>query len=189
MVQWLQHGVIDIYIDSPFIAAQVASETGAKPLLRRWKRGIGEYRSFLFTLAKSGLPHRSSPYGTGLPQRLTEAQARAVIEKVFKEEGYDLRPDYRVRSHNVSFDAQGYDPGKKVGFVFAHWGNLGDGAIVSWAIRPGSDQGSDEAWVKAHLRMLGAEDRKRAQRALEISDEKERKQALRRLLLETGSAC
>lgn len=55
MVQWLQDGAIDIYIDSPFIAAQVARETGAKPLLRRWKRGVGEYRSFLFTLANSGI--------------------------------------------------------------------------------------------------------------------------------------
>ena len=52
---WLQNGVVDLYIDSPFIAAQVASETGAKPLLRRWKGGIGEYRSVLFTLADSGV--------------------------------------------------------------------------------------------------------------------------------------
>lgn len=54
MVLWLQNGVVDVYIDSPFIAAQVASETGAKPLLRRWKGGIGEYQSILFTLANSG---------------------------------------------------------------------------------------------------------------------------------------
>ena len=55
MVLWLQNGVVDVYIDSPFIAVQVASEAGAKPLLRRWKDGIGEYQSILFTLDASGV--------------------------------------------------------------------------------------------------------------------------------------
>jgi phosphonate transport system substrate-binding protein len=56
MVEEINSDRVDIYIDSPFPVAFVASR-GAKVrvLLRRWKRGSDEYRSVMFTRNDSGI--------------------------------------------------------------------------------------------------------------------------------------
>lgn len=55
MARRLQRGEIDLYIDSPFIVAEIARRTGARPFLRRWKRGYAEYQSLFVTRRDSGV--------------------------------------------------------------------------------------------------------------------------------------
>ena len=55
MIARLRDGRVDVYIDSPFIAASIARAAGAKPLLRRWKGGVAEYHSVFFTHADSAI--------------------------------------------------------------------------------------------------------------------------------------
>jgi phosphonate transport system substrate-binding protein len=43
MARRLRSGEIDIYIDSPFAVADIGRKSGAKPFLRRWKKGQAEY--------------------------------------------------------------------------------------------------------------------------------------------------
>ena len=45
MANALRSGQVDIYIDSPLIAELVGRASGARPLLRRWKRGVAEYQT------------------------------------------------------------------------------------------------------------------------------------------------
>ncbi len=85
-----------------------------------------------FTFELSGLPHQTSPFGTGQPSYLEDKVARDVIDKVFREAGFPLQPDSLYKQDGVSVRLDGYDPQKKVGYVFARYSNLEDDAIVKW---------------------------------------------------------
>jgi len=53
MASMLKEGEVDVYVDSPYPAMIVSDKSGAEPLLRRWKKGKGEYYGVIFTLAES----------------------------------------------------------------------------------------------------------------------------------------
>jgi phosphonate transport system substrate-binding protein len=55
MASFLKSGKVDLYIDSPLIATDVASASGSKLLLRRWKKGSSEYTSVVFARQDAGL--------------------------------------------------------------------------------------------------------------------------------------
>ncbi|MBF0609762.1 MAG: phosphate/phosphite/phosphonate ABC transporter substrate-binding protein [Magnetococcales bacterium] len=49
MIKGFQEGKIDWATDTPFPALAVVEKTGAELLVRRWKKGVGEYKSVFFT--------------------------------------------------------------------------------------------------------------------------------------------
>lgn len=55
MASFLREGRVDLYIDSPFPAMAVGHLSGSKFLLRRWKKGVAEYRTVIFTRKDSGI--------------------------------------------------------------------------------------------------------------------------------------
>ena len=55
MIQWLQTGEVDVYIDSLYPAMLISEASGAAPILRRWKKDVAEYHTVFFTMAGSGL--------------------------------------------------------------------------------------------------------------------------------------
>ena len=55
MAAFLREGKVDLYIDSAFPIIAVNHLSGAKFLARRWKKGIGEYHSAIFTRKDSGI--------------------------------------------------------------------------------------------------------------------------------------
>ena len=55
MAALMRAGKVDLYFDSAFPSIIVSELTGSKYLLRRWKRGIGEYRSVIFVMKDGGL--------------------------------------------------------------------------------------------------------------------------------------
>ncbi len=55
MTEWIANGEVDVYFDSPFPALSISAETGAKPILRRWKGDVAQYNTAFFARADSGL--------------------------------------------------------------------------------------------------------------------------------------
>ncbi len=55
MAQWMAEGEVDVYMDSLYPAMIISDQSGAQPILRRWKGGTAEYHTIFFTLADSEL--------------------------------------------------------------------------------------------------------------------------------------
>ena len=55
MISAIQAGEVDLYFDSPLVAAHVARNAGAEPFLRRWKRGEASYHSLIIVPTDSGI--------------------------------------------------------------------------------------------------------------------------------------
>lgn len=87
-----------------------------------------------FTVEVSGLPHQTSMYGTGVPNYVDADLARRVIERTFREEGYDLDANRRIEDDGIACIADGYDAEKQMGYVFAGWNNLDSDALLRWYV-------------------------------------------------------
>lgn len=55
MANLITNNKVHLYIDSPFPSLVVQKESGSSIFLRRWKKGVAEYRSVIFTRKDSGI--------------------------------------------------------------------------------------------------------------------------------------
>mgnify|MGYP000662687801 CR=1 FL=1 len=55
MANFISSGKVHIYIDSPFPSMVIAKETDSTIFLRRWKKGVAEYHSVIFSRKDSGI--------------------------------------------------------------------------------------------------------------------------------------
>jgi phosphonate transport system substrate-binding protein len=79
MAAFLREGKVDLYIDSPFPSVAVSRLSRSQFLLRRWKKGVGEYHSVIFARTDSGI------------ERLADLKGRIIaFEEPFSSSGYFL---------------------------------------------------------------------------------------------------
>jgi len=111
MARRLQSGEIDIYIDSPFVVADIGRKTGAKPFLRRWKKGQAEYYTLWVVREDSGI------------RSLGDLRGKVVaFDEPFSSSGYFL-PKAMVMERGYSMmevrDTDTRVPEDVIGYVFS----------------------------------------------------------------------
>ena len=112
MVNELDAGKVDIYIDSPFPVGFVVQHSDTKVLLRRFKRGVEAYRSVLFARADRDI------------ESLAELRGRVIaFGEPFSTTGY-LLPKAALVSDGfelVNFeDPAATVPDDEIGYVFSN---------------------------------------------------------------------
>ena len=131
-----------------------------------------------FTVATSGLPRQPLMFGTGAPSHLDDEVARKLIEKVFKEEGFELKRDVAYKRGDIEFVASGYNADKKIGYVWGSWDKLGADTLTRTRI-PAKDQPINAQWLGG---FLGPDYKARYKKAVAVKDPEKRQKAFRELL-------
>jgi len=96
---------------------------------------VADANPFRTDAETSGLPYRTSPYGTGRPSYIQEQVAREVVERVFSKEGFKLQRNYQYDRDGVAFVADGYNPKAGAGYVLGTNKSLDDDAVIRWWVR------------------------------------------------------
>jgi hypothetical protein len=135
-----------------------------------------------FVLA-NGLPHRTSPFGNGQPSFEIDAVARdvidkvfkdtggfkKVIDKVFKDEGFTLERILYDKG-GVTFRPSGFDPRRRIGYVFGDATTLGDDAIVGRPIPEPKEPEAIRRWLDISKYRIQPELQKEAARIQGLPD-------------------
>lgn len=123
LAKLLEEKTVDFYLESAYPTFLVNERTGARVLLRRWKGGVGEYRSLLFTRRDSGIT------------RLEDLLGKIVVfEDPGSTSGYFLPKAFLIRrgfklTEKFSFEAN-VSP-KEIGYVFAYGSEEN---IANWVV-------------------------------------------------------
>jgi phosphonate transport system substrate-binding protein len=123
MAGFLREGKVDLYIDSPFPTVAVSRVSGSKFLLRRWKKGIAEYHSVIFTKKESGI------------NRLQDLNGKTIaFEEHYSSSGYFL-PKLSLMQEGLRLvqkdDASEMIPPGQIGYVFSY----DDENTMVWVLR------------------------------------------------------
>jgi phosphonate transport system substrate-binding protein len=111
MARRLASGEIDIYIDSPFVVAQMSRQVGAQPFLRRWKKGVAEYHSLFVTHRDTGIGSLDDLLGKVIAFDDPHSSSGYLLPKAML-----LQRGYRVIQVQ---DPDAFVPADAIGYVFS----------------------------------------------------------------------
>lgn len=114
---------VDFYVESPYPTFLINEQTGAKVLLRRWKKGVSEYRSLLFTRRDSGITRLD-----GLSGKIIAFEDPGSTSGYFLPKAFLLRKGFKL-SEKASFQAN-VSP-QEIGYIFAHGAEEN---IINWVL-------------------------------------------------------
>jgi phosphonate transport system substrate-binding protein len=123
MVAFIREGKVDVYIDSPFPALVVSHLSGSRLLLRRWKKGMSDYSTVIFTRQENEI------------NRLEDLKGKMIaFEEPFSSSGYFLPKRALVQAGlTVVPKGEVADPvgPEEVGYVFSNT----DESTMVWVLR------------------------------------------------------
>ncbi|MEP3046228.1 MAG: phosphate/phosphite/phosphonate ABC transporter substrate-binding protein [Roseibium sp.] len=91
MSEALIAGDVDLFIDSPLIAAQMVRSADAVPMLRRWKDGVPEYHSVIMIAADSSIENLNDLTGKLVAFQHADSSSGFVIPAAhLKQAGLSL---------------------------------------------------------------------------------------------------
>lgn len=146
MAAFLREGKVDLYIDSPYPSLAVGRLSGSKFLLRRWKKGVGEYHAVIFARKDSGI------------SRLEDLKGKLIaFEEPFSSTGYFLPKLIMVQKGlKLALKKDASDPvgPAEVGYIFS----LADENTMGWVLRGRAMAGAidDQNYKKAAKGNLGS---------------------------------
>jgi len=122
MIQWMQNDEVDLYFDSPYPVLVISNETGATPILRRFRFGVPEYHSVFFVPKDSKMDNLEDLMGQ-----------MVAFEESFSTSGYMLPLSFLIENkmNPVQKSAPENDVADdEVGYVFS----TADDTTVQWVI-------------------------------------------------------
>jgi phosphonate transport system substrate-binding protein len=122
MIAWMRSGQVDLYFDSPYPTYILAKQSGARPILRRWRNGVGEYHTVIFSLKAGG------------PATLDALRGKLVAyDAPFSTSGFFLPTAYLINKGLTPVEKlndQAAIAPDEVGYVFT----FDDDNIIQWVI-------------------------------------------------------
>ena len=132
MANLLASGEVDVYFDSPYPAMIVVNKSQAKPILRRWKKGHGQYSTVIFTMKENAI------------NTLGDLQGKMVaFESNFSTTGYMLPLAHLLQNNLVTVEKSNAEipvSSSEVGYVFSKE----DENVVQWVISGKVDAGATD---------------------------------------------
>lgn len=121
IAEWLETGAVDIYFDSVYPAMIVSSQSGAYPILRRWKKGHGEYYTVLIAM-KDKIQSLEDLKGKTIAFDDRHSTSGYMLPAAYlTEAGFDLEHK-KAASHQIEPD--------KIGYIFSR----DDENSIQWII-------------------------------------------------------
>lgn len=143
MAGLMKRGDVDLFIDSSLSALKVQRLSGGEFLARRWKKGIGEYRSVIFV-------RKASPV-----QNLGALAGRSIaFEEPYSTSGY-LLPAGELRQHGLNLiQSEKGKIAKAVSYRFTY----GEENTLLWVLGGRADAGAMADYVFKKLSAPVSED-------------------------------
>ncbi len=123
MTELIDQGLVDLYIDSPFPVMAIQKKTSTIAFMRRWKKGIREYNSVIFSRKDSGI------------KSLDDLTGKMIsFEEEFSTSGYFL-PKATLLNENYSLIEMRRKNSpvakEKIGYIFSY----DDETSMVWVLR------------------------------------------------------
>ena len=139
MIELLSKGEVDLYFDSIYPATLVSDASGGQVILRRWRFGIEEYQSVIFTSKDSGITSLSQLNGR-----------KIAFDNQLSTSGFVL-PAMHLSQYGITLVGKedynaSVSPGE-VGFVFSY----DDENTLQWILNGFVDAAATDDYYYEHL--------------------------------------